>query len=486
MKPSKIKMKTSMVLLLSTLVLTACSHGSATSKTSSTTTSSSATTSQSAVTTTDYFKESDYDTSYDEKTASTIQLSGSTAKVSGDGVSVSGSTVTIASEGTYIIFGSSENVQIVVKAADTAKVHLVIKDVTMTGDKSPIKVEEADKVTMTLAKDSKNTISDTANNSDADADAAIFSASDLVMNGEGSLTVNGKSKNAIKANDDLRITGGTYTISAVKHGFNVNDALNITNATVEVTASEDALHSDNDKDTSLGNIYLKDATITATAGDNGIHASNNLVIDGGKVTVGDSNEGLEGAAIHIISGKIDVTAKDDGINAANSSRNSGIYLTIDGGTINVTAGGDGLDSNGDLTVNGGTLFVSGAPDNGNGALDYDGIGKITGGNVFIVGSAGMAMGFGEDSSQASIMASISGKAGSTITVKDSSGKVLATYTATQVFETALVSSSAIKEGETYTVEVDGQSTTATASLTTQTVGGMGGGPGGGGSRPGQR
>ena len=137
-----------------------------------------------------------------------------------------------------------------------------------------------------------------------------------------------------------------------------------------------------------------------------------------------------------------------------------------------------MDSNGDLTISGGEVYVDGPTNGGNGALDYDGNGTITGGTVVMVGSNGMAMGFGSNSKQASILANVSGSAGDKVTITDSSGKGILSYTAAKNFQSVLASSATIKDGESYTITVNGRSTTATASLTTQNGNGMGGGPGG--------
>lgn len=331
----------------------------------------------------DYFKESDYDSSYDASSASKITLSGSSATVSGDGLSVSDSTVTISAEGTYMISGSSENVQIVVNAADTAKVQLVLDNVTMTGDQAAINVEEADKVTVTLAEGSTNNISDSSNNSNAEVDAAIYSSSDLVFNRNGTLKVNGNYNNAIEANDDLRITGGTYEISAVGHGLNINDALNITKATLNGTAGEDGLHVNNTEDTTLGNLYISESTIAVTAGDDGLHASNSLRIDSGEITVTDSAEGLEGTNITINGGTGNVYATDDGINAASDVDGADIFVKVTGGDVSVEVGQgdtDAIDSNGNIYVSGGTINMTGQF-----GFDFDGTAEYTGGTIYLNG-----------------------------------------------------------------------------------------------------
>lgn len=223
-----------------------------------------------------YFTEKDYDTSYDESPTSKIELSGSSAKVSGDGVTVSDSTVTITKSGTYVISGQSDGVQIKVEADKEADVHLVLKGASMSNTDAAISATSAGHVYLTLAEGTTNSLSDSSSNSDDKANVALFSKVDLTINGSGTLNVDGKKSNAIKANDTLHITGGTYNITAVGDAFNVNNELNITGTTMTIDAKEDGVKVDNDEDTTVGNIYLANNTITVTAGDDGIHASGNL------------------------------------------------------------------------------------------------------------------------------------------------------------------------------------------------------------------
>lgn len=482
------KIKLLVPLALMTVVLGACSSTSSNSTTSTGNSSSQTATGTSTKTdTSNYFSDSDSDASYDESSATKITLNGSSAESSGDGVSVSGSTVTISKAGTYVLSGKSENVQVVVNASEQDEVKIVLNGVTMTNTDAALLVEQSSKTTITLAEGSKNSITDSSNHSDTDVDAAIYSKSDLTLNGSGSLTVDGQYENAIKSKGTLRVTDGNYTVKATKHGLAANDAINIKEATVNITATEDAIHSDNDDDTSLGNVYIQSGSITINAGDDGIHASNDALIDGGTINVESSVEALEGKTVTINDGALDLTSSDDGINASDGSGGEGapgqatlgVSLTITGGTVKVNADGDGLDSNGDLTITGGEVYVDGPTDGGNGALDYDGNGSVTGGKVIIVGSNGMAMGFGSNSTQASVLTTVSGSAGDKITITDSSGKEILSYTAAKDFQSILASSSDMKDSESYTITVNGKSTTATASLATQNGNAQGGGPGGG-------
>ena len=323
-------------------------------------------------------------TSYDESTASKIELSGSSANVSGDGVTVSGSTVTITKSGTYVISGQSDGVQIKVEADKSADVHLVLKGATITNTNAAISATSAGHVYLTLAEGTTNSLSDSSSNSDDKANAALFSKVDLTINGSGTLTVDGKKNNGIKANDTLHITGGTYNIIAVGDAFNVNDELNITGTTMTIDAKEDGVKVDNDEDMTVGNMYLANNTITVTAGDDGIHASGNLVIDSGTYTVKNSTEGIEGKAITINGGDINVYATDDGVNAANkNAQQSDIYFTMTGGNLTVEVGQgdtDPIDSNGNITVTGGTIKMIGQS-----GFDFDGTATYTGGDIYLNG-----------------------------------------------------------------------------------------------------
>ena len=331
-----------------------------------------------------YFTEKDYDTSYDESTASKIELSGSSANVSGDGVTVSGSTVTISKAGTYIISGQSDGVQIKIAADKSDDVKLVLKGASMTNTDAAISATSAGHVYLSLAEGTTNSLSDSSSNSDEKANAALFSKVDLIINGSGTLTVDGKKSNAIKANDTLHITGGTFNITSVGDAFNVNDELNITGTTMTIDAKEDGVKVDNDDDMTVGNMYLANNTITVTAGDDGIHASGNLVIDSGTNTVKNATEGIEGKGITINGGDINVYSTDDGVNAANkNAQQSDIYFTMTGGNLTVEVGQgdtDPIDSNGNITVTGGTIKLIGQS-----GFDFDGTATYTGGDIYING-----------------------------------------------------------------------------------------------------
>ena len=132
--------------------------------------------------------------------------------------------------------------------------------------------------------------------------------------------------------------------------------------------------------------------------------------------------------------------------------------------ISVNAQGDGIDSNGTLTVSGGEIYVSGPTNSANGALDFDGTGTVTGGIVVAVGASGMAQNFGFSSAQGSILLNVGNQsAGATVTLKDSNGEVLVSYQAEKGYSSVVISCPDIKQGEQYTVTAGNYSKTVTMS-----------------------
>ena len=583
-----------LALSLTTLPLMACSTGSTLSATS---TPSDASTAAAPSVSTKYaqtidvsnaFSDRDLDGSYDESKATRIALSDGGTTVTGDGATVSGNTVTITAAGTYLISGTLSEGQIKVEANEADKVQLVLSGATVTSANSAaLHVAKADKVFLTLADGSENTLATSGAYAAADdsaIDGAVFSRSDLTVNGGGSLAVSSAEGNGIVCKDDVVLASGSATVTAAKHAIQANDSVRIAGGSYTLRAGTDGIHAKNDENSKLGYIYVAggslditaesdgfDAnyvlrvdggTITVSAGDDGLHAESDLTINGGNITVTKSNEGLEGARVTIAGGTQDVVASDDGVNASgdpddsdsssdtddDSSKNNApgsdrpgtagsgqmtggqeppaqdqgdrgdstppqgrqggqgdsappqegkggmaagadesAYLLITGGTLTVKADGDGLDSNGALEVSGGEVYVSGPTSDGDSAIDYgDGsTATITGGTVVALGSTGMAEGFGNSSTQGSMLISASGNAGDTVTLSDSSGKVLCSYVAQKSFACVLVSAPGVEQGKSYTLKVGSNSIDVTLDgITYSNVsGGIGrpAGPSAGGS-----
>ena len=156
-------------------------------------------------------------------------------------------------------------------------------------------------------------------------------------------------------------------------------------------------------------------------------------------------------------------------------------INISGGKITVNAEGDGLDSNGDITVSGGETYVSGTTRGGNGGIDYNGTATITGGTVIVTEIQSMTESFGSGSTQGVVQLSVSNQAaGTTVSIKDSRGNVLASYTPAKEYNSVIISTKGMVQGETYTVTAGTvtQEVTLNQLVTGSTGMGGSGGPGG--------
>ena len=505
--------------LMLTLSLSSCGSAAASSDLGSSVNAASTETVDNAVSKSEMFTERDLSGDYDESEAETITLSGGSAKTSAaSGVSIDGSVITISAEGVYIVSGTLTEGQIIVDADDAAKVQIVLKDASITSsDSAAIYVKSADKVFVTLAEGTENSLANGGSftaDGDTNIDGAVFAKDDITFNGSGSLTIESPAGHGVVGKDDVKFAGGTYTITAAKHGVQANDSVRMAESDVTVTSGseKDGIHVSDDADEEEGTVsdsffYMADGSLTITSGDDGIHADAAVNIEGGTIVVNESYEGIEGLSISISGGSTTVTASDDGLNAAggNSSAGSQTFgsddwgggapggmndggtdgsIVISGGANHITAGGDGIDSNGSVEISGGYTVVEGPSSGDTSVLDYNGTASIKAGTFIGTGGAGMAANF--SSAEQGLIAVNAGNqsAGSTVTLKDASGDVIAETTPGLDYAVVYVSTQDMTKGETYSLTAGSysESITLTDNLYSTLSGGMQGSFGGGGPR----
>ena len=326
----------------------------------------------------DMFTERDRDASYDAGKAVTVRLSGNSASASSDSVQINGSTVILKEEATYIISGELTDGMLVVDAPETAKLQLVFNGVRITSQTcAALYILEADKVFLTLAEGSDNSLINGGSFSSIDEnniDGVLFSKQDLTLNGAGSLTVTSPAGHGIVCKDDLVITGGSYVIHTASHGLDANDSVRIAGADLTVDAGKDAIHCENSEDTSKGFVYISGAAVKAEAEGDGIAASGYLQIASGTIdltTGGGSENGNKTQSDHFGGfmgggpggmgpGDSPSTGTDDGTSM--KGLKSGNSMLISGGDITVNSADDSVHSDVSLTVNGGTFTVASGDD----------------------------------------------------------------------------------------------------------------------------
>ena len=363
--------------------------------------------------------------------ATQIAASGDSIVVTGDGAVAENGKVTIRKAGTYLLSGTLEEGQLLVDAEEGAEIILVFDGFKISNSTdAPLLFESGSSITLVLKDGSENAVTDLRSSAEENQ-AAIYTKSDLTISGNGTLDVTGTAEDAIHSKTNVTVQGGTINLKA---------------------------------------------------GDDAIHADETLTILDGKVTVLESEEGLEGLVVDIQGGDITVNASDDGLNASDGSGSDkapgqateGAEIRISGGVLTVKAGGDGIDSNGDLIISGGTVVVDGPSDGGNAPIDYDGKGVISGGTVFVSGDSGMFQSLNDSgSTQNSIVYYLSETqaAGTKVAVADSKGNVIyENNSTTQAFNTVLFSAADLKSGENYIVTVGEQSETVSISDTVNNIG----------------
>lgn len=297
-------------------------------------------------------------------------------------------TETITEGGVYILTGTASNFTVKVEADKEAKVQLVLDGLNVTNSSFPvIYVVSADKCFVTTTA-TDNTLSVTGAftaDGDTNTDAVIYSKDDLVFNGTGTLTVISSAGNGISGKDDVKFTGGSYIIQSAKDSIEANDSIAVYDGAFTITSGKDGLHSEDSDDDTTGYIYIRNGSFTINAASDAIQATTVCQIDGGTLDL-TASEGIEGTYIQINGGDITINASDDGINGARKSNSMGTpVIEFNGGHIRVTVGQgdtDGIDSNGNIIVNGGTIEVTAQMS----SFDYDGTAQYNGGTIIVNGT----------------------------------------------------------------------------------------------------
>ncbi len=396
----------------------------------------------------------------------TFSDSGITASESG-GYEIEGTALTIQSAGTYILTGSCAGGSVTVKKGATG-VTLVLNGLDLTSsDTAPIACNKSTEVTIFAAAGSVNRLTDSAQNNDdnysdnENAENAVIKCKDgstVTLCGTGTVYITANGKNGIKSGAttdeegeaSLTIRELTLVIDApVNDAINAEQTLNIESGCLTISAGDDAVHSD----------YVLNVGAENTAGPT--------------IDITACYEGLEAATLNVYSGDISILATDDCLNAANSDLTGYAFsMNISGGSIYAyTTAGDGFDSNGSLTISGGTVVVFSANTADNQPLDADGAVSITGGTVLAAGGSN-GMGLSLSAGQPCVSFGSSGgmgggpqgpggfgggmggslvSKGSTLSVCDDSGSELYSVEAPCDVSYALFSSAGLSSGGSYSL-----------------------------------
>lgn len=449
---------------------------------------------------TEYFTSNDLNGTWDESDATVITCNGESATVSGAGAYAYDGGVVITNAGYYVVSGTLTDGSITVDAYQSSKVFIMLAGVDITcSDDAGIRVDQADKVFLTLKEGSVNSVTSGATYTEEalsdNTGGAIYSHDDLTINGSGTLNVTAEYKHGLDVNDALTITGGTISITAVADGIHANDGTGLTGMNLTINAGDDAIHDDTE-------VYVADGTILIESCYEGIEAPI-ITVEDGEITIYPEDDGFnagggtstagfgmggmmtphqsatqtaspQGEAPDSVSIGADGNTREGsetvGSTATDATQDATESvtptITINGGSVTIInetgRDADGLDSNGDIYINGGTIRVSLVNSGSNSAIDYGsesgGVCVVNGGSVIACGSYGMAEHFDETSSQPAILYNFSAgaDAGTTFAIEDADGNVLVTYDVPCSYSSVNVSIPELTIGESYIVVVGDQ------------------------------
>lgn len=391
----------------------------------------------------DMFTDRDYETDYDESSSVYIELNGSTAEADSDSVQISGSTITITEEATYIISGTLDDGMIIVDAPDTAKLQLVFDGADINSETSaPLYIPEADKVFVTLAEGTENTLSNGGTYTaidDSNIDSAIFSRQDLTLNGSGNAASessdswgqwgggapggrggaggdgmrgtdpgsagegeseetpdqstpdqgasgSGESAEALAFTESLTASDSDASAdteddsSTSMKGIKSDGDMMISGGSFTIDSADDSVHTNS-------SVTVSGGTFEIASGDDAFHGEDTLTISGGTINITESYEGLEALFVNIQDGDITIVSTDDGLNAAGGTDSSGTTGGRDGmfggggGMGGEPGGGMSSSSGGSIEISGGTLDINASGD----GIDANGSLAISGGYTVVAG-----------------------------------------------------------------------------------------------------
>ncbi|MCR5462376.1 MAG: carbohydrate-binding domain-containing protein [bacterium] len=398
---------------------------------------------------------------------------GGNLTINGSGVVTLNSTKSgIKADGICNLFGSTLNINSASQGVSALSIYIDGANLNITSTKDGLHAEyDYDELT--------------------DASAAIFDINNgFVYIKSGNLTIN-SIDDGIQADTFVRIDGGNINIetnggaptkitesssdNASGKGIKAGNidytlesdpdneieiesdeyAIIINGGTININSNDDAIHSN-------GYFVINGATATISSGDDGLHAETIGEMNGGSYTILKSYEGYEAAKIQISGGNLYITSADDGINAADGTEtkmgvgNTNCYMIISGGTITVNASGDGLDSNNSILISGGTIYVDGPTNGGNGSLDSETGIIVNGGTLVATGALGMVETPASNSSQCSInyASSTTLSANTNIKLLDSNNEVVVEYNTLKTSQSIIISSNKLVKNGTYKLYIN--------------------------------
>ena len=329
-----------------------------------------------------------------------------------DYITESDEDVTLKSGSNYTLKGTLTNKRIRIERGASPDTKLTLKNFNATSNKDSIILADDDcNVHIELADDSINEMTltnvDKTKNQDAYNNTVIFSRDSLTFGGAGTLTINSNTESSIDVEDNITFLSGNYVFNSNGDAIRAKNVITFSNGNFNIKSGDDAVKSRSEKN---GNINVENAIISINAGDKGFNSDNKILITGGEINIDSFDECISGKNVDILGGKLNLITQDDAINSNDNNQNKknnqiDVYTRIANCELNINSGMDGIDSNGDLYLDSGKIFINGSENNNERIIDYNG--KITYGEdlLFIgLGPSSKMQGLGDNPNQNYIIA----------------------------------------------------------------------------------
>ena len=289
-------------------------------------------------------------------------------------VSVSGQVATVKAEGTYFVDGVLNDGQIKINADGLVKIVLNGADLSCSSG-APLFIKDCEKAVVIINDGTSNVLNDYENTSEEEG--VIYSKENISISGAdlgtGTLTINARNKDGIKANDGLVINSGNITVNSVDDGIVGKDFLLVHGGNITVKSAGDAIKSTKSGEgfiTIDGGIFtltcLSSASSSDTAKNDAIKAETDILINGGtfNITTKRSTVSKQGWGGGFNPGGGGFNPGGGGMGESTSNKLAGMNgitcggnLTISGGDFTVNAYGKGFNADGDIAFSNATAVI---------------------------------------------------------------------------------------------------------------------------------
>ena len=399
---------------------------------------------------------------YDKNSAVVVSLDNDAAVNVDNKFTQDDESIILKSGNSYILTGNLINKQIKLVKDVSDTITLILDNVQIeTNQNNAILSQDNIKVNVISEKGTKNNINLVTNNMSSKKlknCSVIYAEDDIIFGGEGNLNLKAGFESLVESKSNMTFVSGNYVLNTKADALRTKNQLLIKNGNFFIESGDDSIKITNEKN---GNFCMENGTVRIKANDKGINSDNEVNITGGALDIDSKGECIAGRQVSVYGGALNLKTNDDAINATDANQNkktnqTGVFIRIAGGNLNIDAGMDGIDSNGDLYLEGGKLLINGTDNNNERIIDYNGeivLGDAKGFEMLGVGPSANMQNLGENPKQNYIIVYFANpmNANDNVVLKDNNGNVVLSFKTTKQYYAIMATSKQLIAGEKYKI-----------------------------------